>query len=166
MKRANLYIIVLALSILMAACSREKKESEWHPDVQQLDALARRDPEGARLAHDVEIFYQNLRDKKWHETYEGRAKAFREDMLESEYLRYAKKYENQWGLVNYEVLSGELHGSDVAVFICKFTELPDYTDSYSAVFWHKEDGVWKCLSAGPKKLSIFDGTRPPIIDWR
>jgi hypothetical protein len=124
------------------------------------------------LAHDLKRFYQLLRDKQWHETYELRAKAFREDVRESDYLAEAKNAEKHWGLVNYDVLSAgfqNAYGStnvDEAILICKFTELPDYAVSYSTVFWHKEDGVWKCLSAGPRKLGIFRGTRPPIIDWR
>jgi len=124
------------------------------------------------LAHDLKRFYQLLRDKQWHEAYELRAKAFREVVLETYYLAEVKKADEHWGLVNYDILSVEFSNSiggtnlDQAILICKFTELPDYAVSYSTVFWHKEDGVWKCLSAGPRKLSIFMGTRPPMIDWR
>jgi hypothetical protein len=124
------------------------------------------------LTHDLKRFYQLLRDKQWHETYELRAKAYREDVRESDYLAGAKKAEKLWGLVNYDVLSAGFENSsdgtnlDQATLICKFTELPDYAVSYSTVFWHKEDGVWKCLSASPRKLGIFRETRPPIIDWR
>lgn len=127
---------------------------------------------GSTLAHDVKNFYQLLRDKKWHETYELRARAFRNDVLEPDYLAEAKKAEKVWGLANYDVLSVGFRNSmgstntDEAVLICKFMELPDHAVCYSTVFWHREDGVWRCLSAGPVKLSILRETRPPIIDWR
>jgi hypothetical protein len=105
--------------------------------------------------------------------YELRAKAFRELMPETDYLAEASKYEDRWGLVNYEVLTAGFQNSDpsnqemdMAILICKFTELPGNSVSYSTVFWHREDGVWKCLSAGPHKLRIFDGIKRPIIDWR
>ena len=156
---------LLVLSVIIQACSQEAETNSWRPNVRLLDAAARRGQEEAQMSHDVKLFYQLLRDKKWHETYERRAKAFRADVPESEYLKTARDYENKWGLVNYEVLSVTFQNSDVVILICKFTELPDSVDSYSTVYWHKEDGVWKCLSAGPKKLDIFSGTRPVIINW-
>ena len=178
MNRYHLPIICLILaSVVGAAYSQQTSTNDWHPNTRLLDLAARQhDPftgdAGSTLARDVKKFYQLLRDKKWHETYERRAKAFREDTPETDYLATAIKAENMWGLVNYEVLSINFQNSeptndvDTAILICKFTELPDHADSYSTVFWHKEEGVWKCLSAGPFKLSIFEGTRPPIIDWR
>lgn len=179
MKRYYLTIICF----LVAAAFRYEAEAQeigkhiWHPTTNKLDEAAKyADPvtkdAATTLAHDVKAFYQLLHDKQWHKTYELRAKAFREDCPEPPYLAEAKLYEKRWGLVNYDVLSVEVRNSigstnfDEATLICKFTELPDYAVSYSTVFWHKEDGVWKCLSAGPFKLSIFRATRPPIIDWR
>jgi hypothetical protein len=178
MNHADLTVIFLiAASVASAADSREIGTNNWHPNTKLLDASARHpDPitldAGSTLARDVKRYYQLLRDKQWPETYELRAKAFREDVSKSDYLEKAKNAEKLWGLVNYDVLSilfRSSYGStdvDEAILICKFTELPDYEQSYSTVFWHKEDGVWKCLSAGPQKLSIFEGTRIPTIDWR
>ena len=177
MKYYYLQIISLfAVSVVCTADAQGINTNMWHPDTRKLDLIANiRNPimkeAGSTLARDVKHFYQLLRDKKWQETYELRAKAFRKDTLKSDYLAEAKRAEKQWGLVNYEVLSvgfQSVFGStniDEAVLICKFTELPDGDASYSSVFWHKEGGVWKCLSAGPNKLTIFQGTRPPIINW-
>lgn len=169
---------VILVSGVGAAYSQETSTNDWHPNTKLLD-LAARHPDsftgdaGSTLARDVKNFYQLLRDKKWHETYELRAKVYREARLESDYLAEAKRAEKLWGLVNYEVLSLQFQKSipgatnvDEAVLICKFTELPDNAVSYSTVYWHKEDGVWKCLSAGPKNLEIFDGIILPGIDWR
>ncbi len=164
-------------SVVGATQSKKESTGDWFPDTELLDLAARRhDPftgdAGSTLTRDVKRFYELLRDKKWHETYELRAKAFREDMLETDYLAEAIKYEDSWGLVDYGVLSLGFSNSvgstnvDQAVLICKFTELPDHAVSYSTVYWHKEEGVWKCLSAGPSKLSIFAGLRPPVVDWR
>jgi hypothetical protein len=155
---------------------------KWSPNTERLDLIAKLADEGMgdphkrdsaiTLARDVKKFYQLLRDKQWPETYELRAKAFRKDIPKSDYLAETRKAEKIWGLVNYEVLSVGFSNSlestniDQAELICKFVELPDYATSYSTVFWHREDGVWRCLSAGPFKLDIFRGTRPPFIDWR
>jgi hypothetical protein len=169
-------ICLIVASVGAAAFAQETSTNYWHPNTKLLDLAARQHDRftgdaGSTLAHDVKRFYQLLRDKKWHQTYELRAKVFRKDIPESDYLAEALKAEKIWGLVNYEVLSLQFQNSygstnvDEAVLICKFTELPDHADSYSTVYWHKEEGVWKCLSAGPFKLSIFRGTRPPIIDW-
>jgi hypothetical protein len=179
MNRHHLLIICLiVMSVAIVARSQETNTNDWHPNTRLLDLAARRHDSfegdaGSTLARDVKKFYELLRDKKWHETYELRAKCFREDMLETDYLAEAIKYENIWGLVNYEVLSLGFQNSipdstnlDQAILICKFTELPDKAVSYSTVYWHKEDGVWKCLSAGPSKLSIFTGLRLPFVDWR
>jgi len=178
MNRYRLSILCLIAALGIAAgYSQQINTNDWHPNTRLLDLAAKEHDQfmgdaGSTLAHEVKIFYQLLRDKKWHETYDLRAKAFREDVPESDYLAKAKKGEKLWGLINYEVLSLKFRSSygstnvDEAILICKFTELPDTVDSYSTVFWHKEEGVWKCLSAGPIKLSIFEGTRPPIIDWR
>jgi hypothetical protein len=147
----------------------------WNPNTRLLDLPAQRQrsfEQDRILAIDVENFYLALRDKKWPETYKGRARAFQEDFPATEYLAEAINSGKRWGLANYEVLSATLMNSgptndmDVAILICKFTELPLYTDSYSTVYWHREDGHWKCLSAGPHGLGIFGATRPPIIDWR
>lgn len=167
----------IALLIVGVASAQNISTNGWNPNTKLLDSGAK--PHGSlaksagdTLARDVKRFYQLLRDKKWHETYMFRAKAFREDISESQYLAIAIKNEKTWGLVNYEVLSAKLQSSinstnlDTAVLICKFTELPGSEDSYATVYWHMEEGGWKCLSAGPSKLDIFDGTRPPIIDWR
>jgi hypothetical protein len=178
MNRYHLRIICLFLAAVVgAAFAQETSTNNWHPNTKLLDLGAKQnDPfmgdAGSTLARDVKHFYQVLRDKQWKETYQLRAKVFRKDVLESDYLAKAKKAEKIWGLVNYDVLSVKFQSSygatnvDEAILICKFTELPDYDESYSTVFWHKEDGVWKCLSAGPYKLDIFQGTRLPIIDWR
>jgi hypothetical protein len=168
-------ICLMALSIVCTASSQQLKTNDWHPDTRKLDDTAKfHDPSDTRskLARDVKRFYQLLRDKQWHETYEQRAKAFREDIPETDYLVKAKKAEKLWGLLNYDVLSIQFLGDygatnyDEAMLICRFTEVPNYEVSYSTVFWHYEDGVWKCMSAGPCKLDIFEGTRPPFIDWR
>jgi len=180
MNRYLLPIFCLILtSVVTTAYSQETNTNDWHPNTKKLDFIAKHpDPHigdaGSTLARDIKSFYELLRDKKWHKTYELQAKAFRELNPESGYLASALKYENIWGLVNYEVLSVEFCNSspdskdvDEAILICKFTELPDYENSYATVFWHREDGIWKCLSAGPSKLRIFEGAiSPPIIDWR
>ena len=169
-------VCVIIGSAVGAAYSQETSTNNWHPNTKLLDLSASWHAQsgdiGSTLARDVKRFYELLRDKKWHQNYELRAKAFREDMLESTYLAEAIKYENSWGLVDYEVLSAVFQSAvdstnlDQAVLICKFTELPGHEVSYSTVYWHREEGVWKCLSAGPSKLDIFRGLRPPIIDWR
>jgi len=178
MNHYHLGIIGLIIATLVRVSdAQETNTNYWHPNTRLLDEGAKdTDPvtgdSSRTLAHDVKRFYQSLHDKHWDATYQLRAKAFREVVLESDYIQDVKKAEKRWGLVNYEVLDVEFQNSppgtniDVAILICKFTELPDYAVSYSTVFWHKEDGVWKCLSAGPQKLSIFRATRPPIIDWR
>ena len=178
MNRYHLPIICLIIaSVVVAAHSQETITNDWHPNTRLLDLSAKQyDPiikdDGITLARDVKKFYQLLRDKRWHETYELRAKAFREDSPETDFLATAEKEGKLWGLVNYDVLSIQFQNSlnttnmDTAILICKFTELPDYAVSYSTVFWHREDGVWKCLSAGPSKLTIFQGTRGPFVDWR
>ena len=170
-------ICLIAASVACTAGAQETNRNYWHANTSMLDEGAKHgNPAGmeaaSTLAHDLKRFYQLLRDKQWHETYELRAKVFREDVREFDYLAKAKDAENVWGLVNYDVLSGEFrnaYGStniDEAILICKFTELPDYEVSYSVVWWHKEEGVWKCLSAGPRKLGIFKETRLPFVDWR
>jgi hypothetical protein len=170
-------ICLIAASVVCAAHAQEINVRSWHANTRILDETAKHaDPvtmdAASTLARDMTRFYQLLRDKQWHETYELRARAFREDVRESDYLTEAKQAEKLWGLVNYDVLSAAFQNSyggtnvDQAIVICKFTELPDYVVSYSTVFWHKEGGVWKCLSAGPHRLGIFRGTRPPIIDWK
>ena len=171
------HIPIICLIAASVVCAADAQEKDWHPNTSILDETAKyADPvmmdAASTLAHDLKRFYQLLRDKQWHETYELRAKAFRKDVRESDFLAEAKKAEKLWGLANYDVLSANFRNSygstniDEAILICKFTELPGYGVTYSTVFWHKEDGVWKCLSAGPRKLSIFRETRPPIIDWR
>jgi hypothetical protein len=178
MKQQFLPIIILsALFITTAAYSQETSTNDWHPNTKKLDFNAkypnpRMGDAESTLAHDVKSFYQLLRDKKWHQTYELRAKVFREAVQESDYFAEAINAEKLWGLVDYDVLSVEFRNSidstnvDEAILICKFIELPDYAVSYSTVWWHKEDGIWKCLSAGPRKLSIFRETRLPFVDWR
>ena len=174
MNRYHLLIVSLITALgVVTTYSQQTSTNAWHPDTRLLD-LSAKDYEGSdasTLAHDVERFYQLLRDKKWPETYELRAKCFREASSESDYLADAKKYGKLWGLSNYDVLSvsfQKMSGSDidVAILICRFTELPDNAVSYSTVYWHREDGVWKCLSAGPSNLPIFEGTREPYVDWR
>lgn len=179
MNRCHLLIACLVAGL--SACSADSQgisTNNWHPDTHRFDDLAKfHDPllgdSAATLPHDVKRFYQLLRDKKWHETYELRAKAFRESVSESDYLAEAKQFGKSWGLVNYEVLSINFENSipdttnlDEAVLICKFTELPGPMDSYSTVYWHREEGVWRCLSAGPHNLPIFNGMRAPFVDWR
>jgi hypothetical protein len=170
-------IFLIAASVVCTADAQETNRNSWHANASILDETAKHaDPvmrDAARtLAHDVNSFYQLLQDKQWHKTYELRAKVFRETVRESDYLAEAINAEKLWGLVSYDVLSGEFRNSygstnvDEAILICKFTELPDYAVSYSTVWWHKEDGVWKCLSAGPRKLSIFREVPLPFVDWR
>ena len=145
--------------------TRRLDESAEHGDPTSKEAAS-------TLARDLKRFYELLRDKKWSETYEMRAGVFRKIVPKSYYLAEAQKAQKFWALVSYEVLSVEFRSFqgrtniDEAILICKFTELPGRHVSYSTVFWHKEDGVWKCLSAGPRKLSIFNGTTPPMIDWK
>lgn len=169
--------LLIAASVVCAADGQIINSNSWHPNTSILDETAKHaDPvtsDAARtLAQDLRRFYQLLRDKQWRKTYELHARAFRKDVRESDYLAEAKNAERLWGLANYDVLSAGFRNSyggtnlDEATLICKFTELPDYAVSYSTVFWHREDGVWKCLFAGPRKLGIFRETRPPIIDWR
>ncbi len=170
-------ICLILTSVVCGADSQSVNPNDWHPDTKILDATVKYGNPSMMdavksLTFDLKKFYQLLREKKWRETYELRAKAYREDVLESDYLAKAKKSEKYWGLINYDILSAKFENSyggtniDEAVLICKFIELPNYTVSYSTVFWHKEEGVWRCLSAGPSKLEIFESMRPPIIDWR
>jgi hypothetical protein len=177
MNHSHLKIILLALSFVgFAASAGDISTNAWHPNTRLLDLAEQRHDSNTNdatntLARDVKKFYELLRDKKWKETYKLRAKAFRKDFLEADYLVRGELTGNNWGLVNYEVLSVKFQNSygsenfDQAMLIFKFTELPG-KDSYSVVYWHHEDGVWRCLSAGPSRLDIFEGTRAPIIDWR
>ena len=169
-------ICLIVASVVCTADSQGVKTNYWHPDTTKLDLMEEIHDPMVRVAistlvPDVKRFYELLRDKKWHETYELRARAFRHDRAESDYIAEAKRNEKRWSLVNYDVLDVGLDGNvgstniDQAVLICRFVELPSYEESYSTVFWHKEDGVWRCLSAGPRKLDIFSGTRGPYIDW-
>jgi hypothetical protein len=174
------YLTSILLFAALVGCGHDSKGGDtnnWRPNTRLLDEIAKvhdtfMKDDGTTLARDVKRFYELLRDKKWQETYQLRARAFREDFLESDYLAKAKRAEELWGLLSYEVLSVGFQSSqgstnnDEAILVCKFTELPNSEVSYSTVFWHKEDGVWKCLSAGPIKLDIFRATRPIIIDWR
>src|SRR5580704_12419910 len=111
MNRYRLSIICLIVSsFVVTGCSQETNTNDWHPNTRLLDLAAREHDQfmgdaGNTLARDVKNFYQLLRYKNWHETYELRAKAFREDTLESDYLATAKKSEKVWGLVNYDVLN-------------------------------------------------------------
>jgi len=170
-------ICLITASVIRTSNAQRIDNHYWHPNTAILDEAAKytdpvRGDAASTLEHDLKRFYESLRDKKWHETYILRAKAFQEDVQESDYLEEAEKHGKRWGLANYEILSDTFCNTigstnlDEAILICKFTELPDYTVSYSTVFWHKENGIWKCLSAGPINLRIFRGTRPPIIDWR
>ena len=171
------FICLILASVVVAACAQDISTNDWHPNTRLLDIAAKHnDPitgdAGSTLARDVETFYQLLRDKKWHETYEQHAKVYRNDILEADYLATTKEAEKSWSLVNYEILNLQFENSygstnvDEAVLICKFTELPGHTDSYSTVYWHREEGVWKCLSAGPSKIHIFEATRSPFMVWQ
>jgi hypothetical protein len=136
-----------------------------------LDPYDPSDTNDAALEHDVRTFYKLLRDKQWPAAYDMRAKAFRETCPKAAYLRMAEEEGKDWGLANYEVLSAEMDeeddsGSYTAVLICKFVELPGDAVSYSTVYWHNEDGSWKCLNAGPKGMDIFSGGEGPYINWR
>jgi hypothetical protein len=163
--------------ITLPVGAQETNGVSWHFNTSVLDDLTKygrpaAKTAGSTLAHDVKRFYQLLRDKQWQETYELHAKAFREVVSEVYYTTTAKLEAQPWELVSYEVLSCQLRNAlgstniDEAALICKFAELPYYAETYSTVFWHKEDGVWKCLSAGPHKLSIFNEVKVPFIDWR
>jgi hypothetical protein len=169
--------LIIAGLLACSGLSLQADTNSWRANTRKLDESAKvQNPitldAASTLAHDLKKFYELLRDKKWHETYEFRAKAFREDVSEANYIAEVKEAEKEWGLVSYDVLSVHFVASpgatniDEAILICRFKELPDNSESYSTVFWHKEDGGWKCLSAGPHKLSAFDGTRPPVIDWK
>lgn len=176
MRRSKLSVLAFLIMMGLIPLYAQTCTNCWHPNTKLLDSAAnyRYSPDGAvSLDHDVKRFYQLLRDKQWEETYQLRAKAFRESVRESDYLSEAESDGKQWGLANYEILSVQFAQShvsstspDEAILICKFTELPNCAVSYSTVFWHKEDGVWKCLSAGPTGLWIFEGMRTPSIDWR
>jgi hypothetical protein len=169
---ALLVTFLVSVSFIRAGDGESSKVPSWSPNTEKLDLAAKFDDSGVTLARYVKRFYQLLRDKRWLETYELRAKAFRNDFSEADYLEKARTSEKTWGLVNYDVLSVKFSNSlgstdvDEAVLICRFVELPEYATSYSTVFWHKENGVWRCLSAGPVKLDIFQATRPTLIDWR
>ena len=91
-------VCVIVASVGATAYAQAASTNDWHPNTKLLDLAARQHDQftgdaGSTLAHDVKRFYQLLRDKQWHETYELRAKAFREDVLESNYLAEAKKGE-------------------------------------------------------------------------
>ena len=170
-------ICFIAAAAICTSYSQEISTNDWRPNTRMLDDIAKiNDPpmtDAARtLAHDLKRFYQLLRDKQWQETYELRAKAFRKDTPLDGYIAEARQAGKDWGLANYEVLSVGFQswiGStnvDEAILICRFTELPGYKISYATVFWHKEDGVWRCMSAGPSRLHFLRGTRPPYMDWR
>jgi hypothetical protein len=173
----SLAACLIALFVI-GAQAQQASTNSWHPNTKLLGSDASRPPDpftgdaATTLAHDVKQFYELLRDKQWIQTYKSRAKAFREDISEDQYLAEVKERGELWGLANYDVLSVTFRSSisstnvDEAILICKFTELPAHSVSYSTVFWHREDGAWKCLSAGPNRLTIFNGTRVPTIDWR
>jgi hypothetical protein len=170
-------VFLIIATVVCPANAQQTNEDYWHPNTSILDELAQHTnpammDASSALVHDLKRYYQLLRDKKWKETYELSAKAFQEDVQESDYVARAINAESRWGLVNYDVLSAEFRSEinstnlDEAILICKFTELPNYKVSYSTVFWHKEGGVWRCLSAGPRTLGVLRETRLPIVDWR
>lgn len=171
-------ICLIAAWIACLADAQEINTNYWNPDTKRLDLSAKHisDPEWRdatiTLERDLTRFYQLLRDKQWHETYKLRAKAYRHDVPERHYIAQAKLFGKEWGLANYDVLAVRFENAvnetniGQAVLICKFVELPGYVTSYATVYWHREDGIWKCMSAGPSNLPICSGTRPPFMDWQ
>jgi hypothetical protein len=168
-------LCLITTSFVFAANAQET--NDWHANTSLLDFNAKHGDPAMReasssLARDVKVFYQSLRDKQWHKSYVMHAKVYRDIVMEPTYLAETIKYENIWGLVNYDVLSIQFRHTydstniNEGILICKFTELPDYAVAYSTVWWHKEEGGWKCLSAGPIKLSAFKEIISPFVDWR
>src|ERR1017187_7191253 len=104
MNRYNFPIICLiAASVICTARAQETSTNDWHPNTKKLDDNAKHPFPGigdaeSTLAHDVKRFYQLLRDKKWRQTYELRAKVFREAVQESDYFAEAINAEKLWGL--------------------------------------------------------------------
>ena len=169
--------IICLISASVVFTSGAQETNNWHANTSLLDFNANHGDPAMReaassLAHDVKIFYQSLRDRQWHKSYVMHAKVYRDLVMEPTYLAETIKYENIWSLVNYDVLSDQFSNTldstniNQAILICKFTELPDNEVTYSTVWWHKEDGGWKCLSAGPRKLSVFREMIAPYVDWR
>lgn len=135
---------------------RGNVNSAWNPNTWRLDDTASDDPNYIGLDHDVKNFYTILRQKDWKSAYQLRWKSFRRTMPEMTYLNWAKEEGTNWELANYEILSVQMYDNIDAILICKFIELPGPLTSYSVVNWRKEqDGVWRCDSAGPDRLTIF-----------
>ena len=177
MKLYRFPIVILIAAFFAGATECQETHTNWNPNSKKLAEAAKyADPitmdAASILERDLTRFYELLHDKKWRETYQLRAKAFQEDFPETDYLAAAKKEEKLWGLVSYDVLSVNFettYGStnvDQAMLVCKFIQLPHNSVSYAAVYWHRENAVWKCLNAGPNNLSISIGTRIPYIDWK
>jgi len=111
-------ICLITASVVVTGCARETSTNDWYSNTSILEETSKHaDPltrdAASTLVHDLKRFYQLLRDKQWHETYELRAKVFREVVRESDYLAEAKRAEKLWGLVNYEVLSAEFRNAYV-----------------------------------------------------
>jgi hypothetical protein len=149
-------VMLLTMSLLfLTSCSRVDSSRNWNPKTDRLDKLVASDPSLVDFARDVKDFYVGLRKKDWALTYARRWKTFRQDCPEGVYLKTARAEGQDWGLLDYEILSVDRHDSDEVVLICKFIELPDSAVSYGTVRWHNEDGIWRCDCAGPERLSIF-----------
>jgi hypothetical protein len=179
MKYFNMATPMLSVVLFVNGCSNDARTSfddtknaqklaagdvghinNWSPNTENLELAAADDPSIASLDHDVKHFYELLRNRDWKATYKLRSKTFRKDFPEATYLTLANQEGMQWGLSNYDVLSVKTYNSASATIIFKFTELPGPLTSYAAVDWHREeDGVWRCDSAGPDRLTIFIYTR-------
>jgi hypothetical protein len=158
------------ISCLLVCCSCSRKivlrftnqvqpdsiSTNWCPDIEKLDLSSKYDADISTLAHDVESFYENMRMKNWKPTYESRWKRFKEVASEATYLNDVEHEIPDWQLLNYDVLSIHEYGSDDAVLICRFVEMPGPTTTYSVVDWRKEsDGKWRCDVAGPERKLMF-----------
>jgi hypothetical protein len=158
-KRLFLFCIIVALGWGMGCVERQ---NEWQPQTQILDAITKTDSRMSNFVHEVKLFYQNLHEKRWPETYEQRNQEFRKDFPMSLYLEVAQREGARWTLIHYEVLSVETHGNREVRLICKFVEGPGEYVTYRTITWRQEeDGKWRCDAAGPTKLSIFYSSRAP-----
>jgi hypothetical protein len=164
LKKSNIrtvYILVYLNVIIFTGCSHYTS-SEWQPDTQLLDKLVRTDPKMDSFIHDVKMFYENLHNKNWAETYDQRSETFRSDVPKQLYLKLAQSDDATWELANYKVLSIETSDNHLVILVCKFVEGPIEHESYKAVTWRLEkDGKWHCDDAGPVRLSIFHSSRAP-----
>lgn len=144
-------------------CTRYWEKAETtHRTQNVLSELVRNDPK--RWGEFEEAFrkmHEALQSKRWTDTYVWRVKEFKDDVSEELYVRAMERDGGGWELLDWEVLSVDLHGSALVRAIVKYIEKPGPITSYNCVVWRKEADGWRCEEAGPAYLPLFRYSRFP-----